>query len=175
MTELLTAIAVKIEEHADSNGWDQPPRLYALVPTAELIANEPQVAEQFGLSVETTPPGSLTPIEQDDFPQGDLGDVLSGIAWPDSVAGCALVHEAVVLPPGAEENAPNGDDEEAVARWAADHPDRRDIRLTVAVLRDGSRGAAMRVRASADDEQDELVTDPDLAPNLAEALLATLQ
>jgi hypothetical protein len=42
------------------------------------------------------------------------------------------------------------------------------------VLRDGTRGAAMRVRAESPDGDDDLVADADLAPHLADALVATL-
>ena len=49
---------------------------------------------------------------------------------------------------------------------------RREARLAVAVLRDGSRACAVRLRA-ADAEQDALLVGGDLVPNLAEALLET--
>jgi hypothetical protein len=173
MTDALTTVAVEIEQHASASGWDQPPRLYALVPTAELVEKEPAAAAQLGIVADGDQPDALTPIEQDDLPDGPLDEVLAGIAWPPEVAGCALIHEAVVLPPDAENEAP-ADDEEALAEWAAAHPDRRDIRIAVAVLRDGSTAAALRVRAADDEGPDEVVTGDDLAPNLAEALLATL-
>ncbi|MFL6138553.1 MAG: PPA1309 family protein [Frankiaceae bacterium] len=185
----LTAVAVEIEQHAAASGWDQPPRLFALVPTAELVQKEPDIAAQLGIAVDADRPDALTPVEQDDLPEGPLDEVLAGITWPPEVAGCALASEAVVLPPGAEDDAPAGDDDE-LAAWAAGHPDRRDVRIAVAVLRDGSTGAALRIRAAggdagaagdigdevdgADGTGDELVTGDDLAPNLAEALRATL-
>ncbi|MGZ6791548.1 MAG: hypothetical protein ACXVFV_01255, partial [Mycobacteriales bacterium] len=71
---------------------------------------------------------------------------------------------------------------------AAAHPERREVRMAVGVLRDGSREVRMavgvlrdgsresvlRLRGTGDDE-DERVTGGDLAPGLAEALLATLE
>ena len=59
----------------------------------------------------------------------------------------------------------------------AAHPHRREVRLAVGVLRDGSRMAALRLRADgetpADGQADDVVVGPDLAPGLAEALLET--
>jgi hypothetical protein len=46
--------------------------------------------------------------------------------------------------------------------------------MAVGVLRDGSRESVLRLRAT-DDAEDERVTGGDLAPGLAEALLATLE
>ena len=56
---------------------------------------------------------------------------------------------------------------------AARHPAAREVRMVVGVVRDGTRGNVLRLRAVGDGE-DERVTGPDLAPALAEALLATL-
>jgi hypothetical protein len=53
------------------------------------------------------------------------------------------------------------------------HPERREARLAVAVLRDGSRACAVRLRAAGEEDDAVLVGD-DLVPNLAEALLETL-
>jgi hypothetical protein len=174
MTDRLTALAVEIEEHVATSGWDQPPRLYALVPTAELIAADPALGAELGLSAEATPPGALTPVEQEDLPPGPLDEALPRIGWSADVAGCALVHEAVVLPPDVESTAPAEADEDALNAWASAHPDRRDVRLAVAVIRDGTRGAVVRVRADDGTQADDIVVDPDLAPGLADALVATL-
>ncbi|MDP9444195.1 MAG: hypothetical protein M3P83_07545 [Actinomycetota bacterium] len=45
---LVTAV-VEVEAHADAAGWDQPARIYALVPTDELLAREPALATTLGL------------------------------------------------------------------------------------------------------------------------------
>ena len=58
-----------------------------------------------------------------------------------------------------------------VVDWASDHPERREARLAVAVLRDGSRACTVRLRGP---DEDELLVGPDLAPALADALAATL-
>lgn len=162
----LQSTVVEIEQHVAASGWDQRPVLFALVPTEDLLAREPALAAQLGMTRDTVVPGSLTPIEQEGL--GDpLDEALARIMWPDEVLGCALVQEVVVLPPEAEEQRPPDADP---ATYAADHPDRRDVRLAVGVLRDGSQATALRVR----DEEEILVGD-NIAPNLAEALLATLQ
>jgi hypothetical protein len=46
------------------------------------------------------------------------------------------------------------------------------VRLVVGVLRDGTRSSVLRVRGHDDDT--DLVHDPGLAPDLADALEATL-
>ena len=83
-----------------------------------------------------------------------------------------LAHEVVVLPPSAE--AELGELEELDAQTAAAHPGARDVRMVVGVVRDGSRAAVLRLRSDAEDGVDDRLTGPDLAPALAEALLATL-
>lgn len=164
---VLQATVVEIERHVAASGWDRPPTLFALVDTEDLLVREPALAGQLGLARATVTAGSLTPVEQEELGEGPLDEVLGHIMWPDEVLGCALVHEVVVLPPDAEAQRPA--DADPVA-YAADHPEHTDVRLSVGVLRDGSRASALRVR----DEEDVLV-GPDLAPNLAEALLATLR
>jgi hypothetical protein len=162
-TDDLLATLREVEDFVSSGGWDQAPRLFALVPTSELLAAQPELGETLDRSVE------LTPVAQEDLPDADLAETLAGIMWPDAVRGCALAQEIVVLPPDAEAVLPAGDDE-AVRRAAAEHPERREARLVAAVLRDGSAACLLRLRG-----EDELLTGPDLAPNLTEALLATLR
>lgn len=167
----LENVAAEVERHVGTAGWDQPPQLFALVDTAELLQAQPGLASTVGIITDTVPDGSLTPVEQEPLPDAPLDETLGRIAWPDGVRGCALVHEIVVLPPGAEDSMPEDTD---TAEYAARHPDRREARLAVAVLRDGARASIVRLRG-ADGAQDDLLTAPDIAPNLAEALLATLR
>ncbi|MDH2392438.1 PPA1309 family protein [Streptomyces sp. HNM0663] len=169
----LTRAVLEIDEYASGLGWDQPARLFALVDTAQLRAQEPSLAAQLGLDddAEAAP---LTPIEQDEIPPGKpLDEFLATIAWPDAVAGCALTVERLMLPPSAETSVPEGLDEEALARWVAEHPDRKEVRMTVAVLRDGTRESALRLREK--DTSTEVLTGADLVPGLAEALAATFE
>lgn len=169
---VLEPVVGEVERHVAAGGWDQPTRLYALVETADLVSREPTLARDLGLVAAA--PGALTPIEQEDVPQGPLDDVLAGIAWPPEVLGCAVVTEAVVLPPAAEQAAPPGLDAADLDTWASAHPERREVRFAVAVLRDGSHAARLRVRGDPSPLADEVAADPDVAPNLVEALLATL-
>lgn len=158
---------LEIERHVGASGWDRRPVLFALVETSDLRTREPAMAQQLGI---TEDDGGYTPIEQEDLPDKPLDEALATIEWPGVVSGCALVQEVVALPPQAEQDLPEGDE---AARYAAEHPLRQEIRLAVAVLRDGTHACAARVRS--ENEPGELVVDPNLAPRLAEALHATLQ
>lgn len=174
----LTELAVGIERHVAETGWDRPALLYALVDTTALLATEPGLARTLGIDPAAVAPGDLTPIEQDELPEGGLDEVLAEIAWPDEVAGCALVHEVLVLPPATEQARPDELPEDDVADWAAAQPDRREVRMVAAVLRDGTRSTVLRVREAAGEEPDleaDVLVGADLAPALSEALLATFE
>lgn len=168
--------ALEVEAHVSADGWDQTARLFALVPTVDLIAREPELAEE----VEATP-GGFTPIEQELPSDGrELEDLLTEIGWPDTVIGCAVVVERLMLPPEAEESLP--DDPEAMLAAAAAHPDRREVRLVAAVTRGGAVHSALRFRAhsavrgrGADGEDAELLEGPDLVPGLIGRLQQTLE
>ncbi|WP_147959411.1 hypothetical protein [Streptomyces sp. wa22] len=54
-----------------------------------------------------------------------------------------------------------------------EHPDRQEVRMTVAVLRDGARDSAVRLREK--DSPTEVLTGAGLVPGLAEALAATFE
>lgn len=169
----LTATAADIEQHVAASGWDQPPVLFALADTEQLITAEPSLAATMGITPATTQPGQLTPIEQDTLDDGPLDEHLSQIMWPADVLGCALVHEVLTLPPDAEAARPTDVDP---ITWAQQHPERQEVRLVVAVLRDGTRASVLRVRPPAGSaDTGERLTGPDLAPNLADALLDTLR
>jgi hypothetical protein len=163
----ITAVAAEIEVHVAAAGWDRPPALFALVRAARFRADDPDTASRLGL--DDVDPDTLTPIEQEELPDGALDEVLAQIGWPDGVEGCALSQEIVVLPPSVEAEL---SDDEAVS-LAAGHPDRREARLVVAVVRGGASGAIMRLRAPEGFATDDIVTGPDLAPNLVRALLDT--
>jgi hypothetical protein len=159
----LPALAQEVEHFVNAAGWDQPPQLFALVPTADLLRMQPELAGQLD------PASTLTPIAQDELPGGDLGDALGGIMWPEAVHGCALVQEIVVLPPEAEAQLGAVEDEELLRQLVSEHPERQEARLVAVVLRSGGGEACvMRLR-----NHEELITGPDLAPNLTAALRAT--
>lgn len=171
----LTRAVLEIDEYTAGLGWDQPARLFALVDTAQLRAEEPGLADRLG--VEEAEEGgagghALTPVEQDELPQGTpLDEFLGTIGWPDAVAGCALTVERLMLPPSAEESVPDGLDEAQLSRWVAEHPERQEVRMTVGVLRDGARESALRLREK--DATTEVLTGAGLVPGLADALAAT--
>lgn len=164
----LIAVVGEVEGHVDEAGWDQPAQLFALVDTEQLLKAEPQLAGSMGLVVAR--PGSLTPIAQEPLEAGPLDEQLSSMVFGTEVLGVVLVHEVLILPPSAEA-ALDGVDDPAAA--AAAHPERREVRMAVGVLRDGSKESVLRLRGSGE-AHDERVTGGDLAPGLAEALLATL-
>ncbi len=168
---VLRAAVLEIEEHAAEAGWDQPARLYALVPTADLVAREPALAAAMGLD-EGAAAGSLTPVEQDQMPAGQsLEEALGRIMWPAEVYGCAAVVERLVLPPAADAELP--EDPAAAARFAADHPDRQEVRVVAGVTRDGATHCALRLRSH--DEPQSVVESADLVPSLLQLLRGTLE
>ncbi|EHY90446.1 PPA1309 family protein [Saccharomonospora azurea] len=186
----VAALAREVEEFVASGGWDQQPQLFALVPTADILREQPELADQLD------PDSEFTPVAQDALPEGDLAEALGRIAWPDAVHGCALAQEIIVLPPDAESELPglvgtdtegdvSAEDLERLRQAAADHPRRTEARIVAAVLREGSASCVMRLRGGVPgddtddtdgtDAVDEVVESADLAPNLIAALRATLQ
>ena len=167
MDEELEAAVRDVERHAAAAGWDRPPALYALASAADLIRDEPDLAGRLGLN--GAPAGALTAVAQEDLTiDASIPDLLIGIDWPDSVLGAVLVLETVALPHDVEDQAPATD----AGSWAVQHPDRQEARLVVGVLRDGARAAALRWRRH--DTDDDVLTGPDLAPALADALAKSL-
>src|SRR3954471_3625652 len=133
MTEQLTAVMTEIEQYVANDGWDQQPRLFALVDTTDLVRRGPAMAQRLGIDGTEPTSGSLTPVEQDGLEDVPLDELLAQIGWPAEVAGCAVVHEVLVLPPGADADLP--DNPEEAAAWVAQRPDRREVRMAVGVLR----------------------------------------
>lgn len=167
---VLQAAVREIEAHAAEAGWDQPARLYALVPTSDLLAREPQLAAAMGLD-EASAAGSLTPVEQDQMPPDrTLEQTLEQIMWPAEVFGCAAVVERLVLPPSDDEVP---EDAAAAQEYAATHPDRQEVRIVAGATRDGSTYCALRLKSHDDDNS--VVESTDLVPALLELLLRTLE
>jgi hypothetical protein len=168
---VLRAAVREIEQHSAEAGWDQPARLYALVPTADLVQREPALAAAMGLS-QSDGAGSLTPVEQDDVPQDKaLESVLEEIMWPAEVFGCAAVVERLVLPPGADDQLP--DDPRSAEEYAAQHPDRQEVRIVAGATRDGSTYCALRLRTH--DDPLSVLEAPVLVPALLELVRGTLE
>ncbi len=166
LNEALAASLLEIERHVGTAGWDQQARLFALVPTTDLVRAVPELRAHLGAD---RPDDHLSCVEQDGFHSGrDLAEALAHLAWPPSVAGCAVAVERAFLPAADEADLP--DDPQLAAQAVTDHPHRQELRLVTGVLRDGSRHAVARLR----DQPEHLLGGPELAVNLATALLATL-
>lgn len=167
---------VEAERHVAAAGWEQRPRLFALVRTARLLEMEPALAERLGQAE----PDSLSSVEQEGveeaFGKGPLTDdaaldsLLASLAWPQEVEGAALAVERLVIPPSVAADLPVDPQEFAAA--AATHPDRVEVRLMVGVLRDGQGTCLLRQRDH--DSDDKVAVGRDIAPDLLEALARTL-
>lgn len=140
----------EIDDYVNGFGWDAPVRLFALVDSAAL--DVPEVAPS---------PTPLTAIEQDELPAADtIEDLLAQIAWPEQVDGCAVSVERVIV---------ERDDATVIGPEDALHdPDRRDVRLTVGVLRDGTSWCAVRFKGI-----DEVIESADAVPGIIDLLRAT--
>ncbi|MFI5712328.1 PPA1309 family protein [Kribbella sp. NPDC051620] len=169
-SDALGRAVIEIERHVSSGGWDQPAQLFALVPTAELLAAEPQLAAELGADDASQP---FTPVAQGELPGGDdehLADALARIEWPDGVSGCAVAVERIVLPASTESGA---DSDAELARLAGSDPRRHEVRMVAAVLRDGDRFGAVRLRTH--DEDSAVLTGVDLVPTLCQVLSLTFE
>lgn len=161
----LVHVAAETERHVARAGWDQAPRLFALVATADLLAHEPTLRS--GLAGADA--DELSAVEQEGMPDtSSIESMLGRLAWPQEVLGVAFAVERIVVPPDAERDLP-ADPHEAIA-VLADHPQRQDVRVLAAVLRSGEHVCLVRQRTH---DVDHLVASgPDLAPGLVAALLA---
>src|ERR1022692_4089411 len=86
---MLEALTAEIEAFADQAGWDTPPTLFALVST-KLLAADPAAASLLSpdgspLNPEDFAPEALTPIAQEELPEGPLDEALAQIGWPTEV------------------------------------------------------------------------------------------
>ncbi|MFW0792408.1 PPA1309 family protein [Gordonia sp. CPCC 205515] len=153
-----------IVEFVDDTGWEQPPILFALVPTSVLAERQPEL-------VSPDDDSELSPIAQEPLhhatTDADLERVLATTSWPDGVAGAALIQEIVIVPPGSDTE----DSDTAVNRRNG-----RTARLAVGALRDGRTLALLHLRPEPGETVDklELRTASDLAPELRAALRQTL-
>ena len=172
--DALSRAVIEIEKHVSSAGWDQPAQLFALVPTDELLRAEPQLAAELGAEDASQP---LTPVAQGELPGGiedeHLADALARIEWPDGVSGCALSVERIVLPAGVEAGLSSTDSDTELARMAGSDPRRHEVRMVAAVLREGTRFGAVRLRSH--DEDSAVLSGTDLVPTLCEVLSLTFE
>jgi hypothetical protein len=142
-----------LDRHVSAAGWDQPTRLFAVADTKTLLEQEPSLATQLAGGPAEQP---LTTIEQDGFPQHqELDEMLRVIAWPESVIGAAISTERVMVPPSG-----------------AGRQSEHEVRITMGVMRDGTRCSALRLRAH--DSDDAVIIGEDLVSGLGDLLLYTL-
>jgi hypothetical protein len=164
----------ELEQHVAGGGWDGPVRLFALVRTADALARDRELAARLPgdvVAAAQADPEHITIVEQEGLPQASsLEELLGSVSWPPTVDGAAVVTERVVVPPEVEAQLP-ADPEEAVT-WLAQHPERREVRLAAAVMRDGTGGCAVRARDH--DRDSDVAVGPNLVPGLLEGLTATL-
>lgn len=148
----LQQVVLEIERHAAASGWDQGASLFALVGTAELLEREPQLAALLGIEGGSAD-GGLTPVEQEPVSE-TLEELLATILWPAEVSGCAVVLEATAQTEQSAGSEPG------------------EARIVAGVLRGGESFCAIRQRAH--DQDDLVMTGPDLVPGLLQLLHATL-
>lgn len=160
MSRELINLVTGIEKDRSALGWDLAPVLYALVSTADLIAQEPQL--EFALADRME---RLTAVEQEELPDQPLEEFLPTIQWPAEVLGAAIALERWLVPDSVS-------DASDLAEWNAQAA-KEDVRIVVAVLRDGSQACAMRLRQH--DADDSVLVGPDLVPGLIESLAATFR
>lgn len=168
----LRNVVDEIEIGSSKRGWDQPPALYALVYTQDLLSAQdlpPDVEE--GIRAAWNGSSShLSAILQDFINEDQLEETLPKLAWPDSVAGVAVSVERIIVPPEVDEAAP--EDPEEALKFINEHPARSDVRLTVGVLRGGQSWCEIRTKAF--DQREDVVKGGNLVPQLVELIEASL-
>lgn len=170
MLRSLEKSTLEIERHVATGGWDAPMRLFALALAQKALANHPELADELPADVQTdaiTDPTTLFSIEQEGLPQVEtIEELVTSIVWPDNVDGAALSVERIVLPPGAETELPK--DPEEAEKALADHPNRQDVRIVVAVLRTGESWCAIRMKDF--DDPAKVLSGESLVPGIVEGL-----
>jgi hypothetical protein len=163
----LVACLAEIDRYIDLVGWDQPGRLFALVPTVELAAAVPDLLDEVGAWDQTS--DHLFGIEQDGFEiDGHLSARLAELAWTEEVVGCALAVERTLWTVEYEGQLPA--EPARVGEFEVMHPERQGLWIVAGALRDG-RGHCL---ARSGRHPGQLLSSPHLAPGLVEALAATL-
>ena len=167
-TTALRTVIEEIEAGAAALGWDRPPALYALVPTAQLLETS-DIPQDIREDLQGAWDGTkehLSAILQDAVPDSELEEILPKLAWPKTVFGSALTVERIIVPPSVEDDAP--DDPEEALEFISNHPARTDVRLTIGVTREGDSWCTVRARTF--DDPDRVGKGENLVPALVEAL-----
>ncbi|OLT28573.1 hypothetical protein BJF82_03090 [Kytococcus sp. CUA-901] len=170
-------MAQETEQHVAADGWDQRERVFALVPTADLVAAEPSLADALAGA------GRYSSIEQE-LPEGvELEEYLGRLAWPRSVTGCALAVERLRAAPAAEGQTADeaggtasGDglgDTASEGGSGDTAPGTEPVRLLVVATREGERFTL--VRFAAHDSDDAVAVGAEVGTDLQAALATTLE
>lgn len=164
----LLQVAQETEQHVAAAGWDQRERVFALVPTADLVAAEPSLADALAGA------GRYSSIEQE-LPEGvELEEYLGRLAWPRSVTGCALAVERLRAAPAAEGQTADEAGDTASEGGAGDTaPGTEPVRLLVVATREGERFTL--VRFAAHDSDDAVAVGAEVGTDLQAALATTLE
>lgn len=164
----LLQVAQETEQHVAADGWDQRERVFALVPTADLVAAEPSLADALAGA------GRYSSIEQE-LPEGvELEEYLGRLAWPRSVTGCALAVERLRAAPAAEGQTADEPDGTASEGGSGDTaPGTEPVRLLVVATREGERFTL--VRFAAHDSDDAVAVGAEVGTDLQAALATTLE
>ncbi len=171
----LTRAVLEIDEYASGLGWDQPARLFALVNTERLRAEEPGLAGQLGLDQQpdSARGTSFTPVEQDEISADvPLDEFLGTIAWPPlgrRLRGHRGAPDAAAVRGGGGAAGPRRGGTGPLGRRAPRAQRGADDGGGPAGR--GESSAALRLREK--DSATEVLTGGDLVPGLAEALAAT--
>lgn len=159
------------------SGPDQPPTVFALVPTPVLAQLDPELVDpddDSPLSLLAEDPLPAAGPGDDAEPYAALEEFLATASWPEPVVGAAVVLDIVVLPPDARADLSEQHQPPLVRSAARNHPDSRSARLAVGALRGGPRLALLELVPESTDEPHELRTHPELAADLQDALSAAL-
>ena len=173
----------EVVEFVDAAGWDAAPQLFALVPTAELLAAQPELA---GTLTDGT---ELTPVAQERSAER-ARRLAAGPGRGPGHHRVAAGRRGVRTGTGDRDPAPSVESEleELESELGSEldsgravrgiptgsptpthHPERREARLVAGVLRGGESLCLLQLRG-----ETQLLEHPELAPNLVAALAATL-
>lgn len=168
----LRRVVDEVEIGSSRLGWDQPPALYALVSTGELLATD-DLPEDIAEGIRASWDGTslhFTAILQESLSDDQLEEALPRLAWPDSVAGVAVSVERIIVPPEVDAAAP--EDPEEALQFINEHPARSEVRLTVGVLR--GQVSWCEIRTKAFDQDTDVIKGKNLVPQLVELIEASL-
>ena len=155
--QALNKAMLEAVDFIDAKGWDAPPTLFGLVPTA-LIKLAHDVLDDAPLTLVVQElPNNLPPESE------ELSDYISRVTWPDGVVGAILAQEIRFLDPNTDASTPP-----------------RPARLFSGVLRDDmAQLTLLQLRLSETDPQSpnhrELRGGPGVASGVIAALQATFE